>query len=311
MNRLPIVITTSVIRSAHQGESHGGIYLVDLETGGFEQKTDWNQCDIDWTGRGGDRGLRGIAFHNGEIFVAASDEIIVYDRDFRLLRSLRNRYLKHCHEIFIHGDTLFLTSTGFDSILVMDIARNRFVAGYCIRVDDSGKLAINGFNPEHADGPTPGDSLHLNNVHVDADGLHISGHQLPFMIAIDTSGYWQYGRLPHGTHNARPWQGNLLFNDTAANCVRLTRKDGTALTAWPVVLFEESELQNNELPDDHARQGFCRGLCVTGDDGYIVAGSSPSTLSVYPAVGGAALAQVSLTMDKRNAIHGLEIWPWT
>ena len=78
MQRLPTVITTSVIRSAHQGESHGGIYLVDLESGTATQKTDWNNCDIDWEGRGGDRGLRGIAFHGQDIYVAASDEIIIY-----------------------------------------------------------------------------------------------------------------------------------------------------------------------------------------------------------------------------------------
>src|SRR5207248_475638 len=32
MDKLPRVIATSVVRSAHQGESHGGVYLIDLNS---------------------------------------------------------------------------------------------------------------------------------------------------------------------------------------------------------------------------------------------------------------------------------------
>ena len=129
MNRLPTVITTSVVRSAHQGESHGGIYLVDLESGEASRKVDWNTCDIDWQGRGGDRGLRGIAFHDNDLYIAASDEIIVFDSSFKRKRSLRNNYLRHCHEITVHQDRLFISSTGFDSVLEYDIRASRFVKG--------------------------------------------------------------------------------------------------------------------------------------------------------------------------------------
>jgi len=89
---LPTVITTSVIRSAHQGDSHGGIYLVDLNSGDFRQVVDWNDPSINWEGRGMDRGLRGIAFFQDEIYIAASDQIFVYDMDFTIQRSFRNRF---------------------------------------------------------------------------------------------------------------------------------------------------------------------------------------------------------------------------
>lgn len=59
--KLPTVIASSVIRTSSQGESHGGLYLVDLETGSFEQVLDWNDGSISWEGRGAERGLRGIA----------------------------------------------------------------------------------------------------------------------------------------------------------------------------------------------------------------------------------------------------------
>src|SRR5690606_16140558 len=97
MPTLPTVIATSVVRSSHQGESHGGVYLVNLETGRHRRLVDWDHVDIDWSGRGGDRGLRGIAIHGDDVYIAASDELFVFDPKGRIQRSFRNPYLKHCH----------------------------------------------------------------------------------------------------------------------------------------------------------------------------------------------------------------------
>jgi len=124
------LITTSVVRGSQQGESHGGLYLIDLQTEQIDQLLDWNTGNIDWTGRGADRGLRGIAFHNERVYVAASDELFAYSKNFKLLGSWRNPYLKHCHEIAVFGHTLFLTSTGFDSILGFNLKHGSLRLGY-------------------------------------------------------------------------------------------------------------------------------------------------------------------------------------
>jgi len=120
------LITTSVVRGSKQGESHGGVYLVDLADQQVVQVLDWNTMDIDWRGRGADRGLRGIAIHDRTVFIAASDELMAFDPGFRLTGSWRNPYLKHCHEISIHQNQVFLTSTGNDSILAFDIGKKQF-----------------------------------------------------------------------------------------------------------------------------------------------------------------------------------------
>ncbi len=39
-------------------------------------------------------------------------------------------------------------------------------------------------------------------------------------------------------------------------------------------------------------------------------GSSPATISVYDLDAGEALTSVNITMDVRNAVHGLEVWPF-
>ena len=105
------LIATSVVRGSRQGESHGGVYLLDLEQGQAALAIDWNTAGIDWQGRGWDRGLRGIAFDSDQVYIAASDELFVYTPEFELLASYRSPYLKHCHEIFRHERHLFLTST--------------------------------------------------------------------------------------------------------------------------------------------------------------------------------------------------------
>ena len=171
---MPRVVVSSVIRSSHQGESHGGVFLLDIAAGMVEQRVDWDDPAISWEGRGADRGLRGIAFHRGCIYLAASDEIFVYDTDFQLKGSFRNRYLKHCHEISIEGDSLYVTSTGFDSVLQYDLREGAFTEGYAFRF---GKLErtrrrlggrplpkLGLFDPNSARGPAPGDSTHINNV---------------------------------------------------------------------------------------------------------------------------------------------------
>ena len=118
-----------MVRGSRQGESHGGVYLVDFDNDRAAQVLDWNAMGIDWQGRGWDRGLRGIAFDGDTVYIAASDELFAYTPDFRLLGSWRNPYLKHCHEICRHERTLFLTSTGFDSILGFDLDRKSFSWG--------------------------------------------------------------------------------------------------------------------------------------------------------------------------------------
>ena len=46
------LIATSVVRGSNQGESHGGIYLINLETEEILNPVDWDKIDIDWQGRG-------------------------------------------------------------------------------------------------------------------------------------------------------------------------------------------------------------------------------------------------------------------
>ncbi len=326
MERLPTVIASTVVRSAHQGESHGGVYRIDLETEAVEQVIDYDDTSISWEGRGGPRGLRGIAFYGDEIYLAASDEIFVYTKDFRLVRTIRNEYLRHCHETHIVDDTLYVSATGRDSVLEYDLRTGSFVKGYYIWFEGLQRLVnMRGYNMDvnllrlmprfrifdpnsDAGPPANSNTCHLNSVFYESGVLYVSGTRCARLLAIHDAKLKSYAHINYGTHNSRPFGEGVLLNDTRNNRVSYLPRHGEAIS-FPIKRYEERTLQNSGLPQDHARQGFGRGLCVIGE-GLIVGGSSPSTVSVYDLNTSRTVKTINLTMDVRNTVHGLEVWPF-
>jgi len=309
-NRLPKLVATSVVRGSRKGESHGGVFTVDFETHEVEQLVDWNTSQIDFEGRGGDRGLRGIAFSDDDIFIAASDELFHYDRSFKIRTSSTNRYLKHCHEICRFEQTLFLTSTGFDSLLAFDLDKKRFVWGFHLQ-QQYDQWAGHTFHPLSEMGPIPVNNFHINMVHVDSTGIYLSGLRTRALLHID--GKMKVSvvcSLPAGAHNARPYRDGLLLNDTEDDCIRYAGRDGDDV-AFKIMTYDEADIEFAGFDETNiARQGFGRGLCPVGG-GLVAGGSSPSTISLYDLGSNQKVASVNLTMDVRNAIHGLEVWPYT
>lgn len=317
--RLPRIVCSSVVRSVHQGESHGGVYLVDLATAQTEQVLDWTEADINWEGRGGDRGLRGIAFHDGLVYLAASDEVFIYDRNFVPQGSFRNPYLHMCHEIFVEGDRLYLASTGFDSVLEYDLKSAAFTRGWSLRYAKIWKLrrtlnlrpapTLKRFDPNRSGGPSAGDSSHVNNVWVHEGALFASGTKLPALYRIGKDRLERYARTAYGTHNARPFREGALFNHTRTDRIVYVTKDGEIAASVPLPTYPPEQLEHADLPEDLARPTFGRGLTVL-PDGRIVGGCSPATITVYDLDAGVATTSVNISMDVRNAVHGLEVWPF-
>ena len=218
--QLPKLVASSVVRGSEKGQSHGGVYLIDFAEQRVEQKIDWNTGDIDFSGRGWDRGLRGIEFTDDAIWIAASDELFCYSPDFELIDSYRNDYLRHCHEICRRDNLLFLTSTGFDSILAFDLSQRVFVWGLYLSKNGQDWIG-QAFDPRTRGGPAFVNSYHLNMVRVDQDGVSFSGLNTQALLALSSDlSVSEVCSLPRGCHNAMPYQGGILLNDTAADVVR-------------------------------------------------------------------------------------------
>jgi hypothetical protein len=281
---------------------------VDFDNDRAQQMLDWNAMGIDWQGRGWDRGLRGIAFDAETIYIAASDELYAYTPEFELVGSWRNRYLKHCHEISRHERTLFLTSTGFDSILGFDLDSKDFSWGMRIEQALQG-FRGHPFDPAFHNGPPASNQLHLNSVFTSTGGLYLSGLRTQGMLLYNGHEIMRSVTLPMGVHNAQPFRNGVLFNDTESDVVRFAARDGEH-RVFKIPRFEPDRLTHVSADDARlARQAFGRGLCVVDED-WIAAGSSPSTITLHDLSGAHGSRMATLTYDVRNAIHGLEVWPF-
>jgi|SRR6056297_68732 len=322
--KLPTIITSSVIRSTNKGESHGGVYVINLETNKQKQVIDWDDETIDWSGRGKERGLRGIEFYDNKLYIAASDKIFVYDKNFNMLNSFQNRYLKYCHEIFVEGSKMYITSTGYDSILVFDLKIEKFIKGYCLRYGSIlkyGKIrkAIQKliynlkpnmfiYDPTKNRGPKFNDQLHFNSVYVENDIIYCASRRDNKLFKIKNDELFIYGKIPYLTHNAIPYRNGILFNDTAKNKISYINLKNEIINCFPIIFYDENKLKNSDIPNDYARQAFVRGLCYK--DNYIIVGSSPATISVYDITNNKKIKSINISIDIRNSIHGLEIWPY-
>jgi len=323
--RLPVVVFSSVVRSTRQSESHGGVYLLDLETESVKQMIDWDDPNINLESRGGDRGLRGIAFHRDLMYLAASDEIFVYDRGFRLQGSFKNRYLKHCHEINVGDDKLFLSSIGCDSILEYDLLRQGFTRGYCIRyapwkrgprkrLDRKGiswrpKPTLSIFDPNGDGGPTPADTAHPSFPKWVDGALNVVGGGLGNIWAIRDDRLVRGPKVPFEQHNAQRFRDGILVNHSPTHRMIFQDLRGHLLRSFKVPMYGEDELLYANIPRDHAYQGFCRGIAPINDD-LIVQGSSPATINLFRFDPPELVKSINITMDVRNSVHGLEIWPF-
>ena len=303
---MTVLIVTTVVSENPQGESRGGVYLVDLDKEQISQPLQRSQAHVDGWASAWPRGLHGIAFDADKIYIAASDELLVYDEQFTLLASYKNRFLRNCQEIAIHKRRLFLTSAGFDSILGFDLDTHNFTFG--LRIGRASRNFLGApFDPNSHKGPLAGDELHINSVYCDDDGMFLSGLNTGGLLRFDGKNIGVVTKLPRGVHNARPYKNGVLFNDTQGDVMRYVSKDKSIAFNYPV--YESNKLVHRESNSQAMRQGYGRGLCVVGDD-LVATGSSPSTVSIHNLKTVKTTRTVTLTLDVRNEIHGLEVWPY-
>ena len=139
--------------------------------------------------------------------------------------------------------------------------------------------------------------------------MYLSGLRTGAVLLFNGSTITRWTDLPLGAHNERPYRDGAIFNDTQANNVRYITENSQC--DFKVPTYAEEKLTHTDLDDTQvARHGFGRGLCVL-DNGIIAAGSSPSTITLHDIDNLKTLSAITLSDDIRNAIHGLEVWPYS
>jgi hypothetical protein len=283
---------------------------LDLEKQSVLHTLDWDTPDIEWHGAGGGRGLRGIAFDADKTYIAASNRLLACTPDLKVVKSWPCRYLMHCHEIAIWKRTLYLTSSGFDSILGFDLDAEEFHWAMHVQ-SKSFRFKGSRFDPQSDDGPLALNKLHLNSVFCNHDGMYLSGLNSGGMLHFNGKAINMAVELPKNSRNTQPFRDGVLFNDTDAGALRYTgRGEGEEDRAMLVPEHNDDKVEHTDaIREGVAELGFARGLCVLSDN-LVAGGSSPATVAIHDLAANETLGSVNLSQDARHAIHSIAEWPY-
>lgn len=299
------LIATTTACASHSTGAGGSLFLVDLEMDRVLRPVHWSATGPESDGRGGNHGFRGVATRDDRVYVATSDELLELDLSFRMITAHRNRYLKDCQSLSVHGHHLFAASSAYDSILGFDLAAGEF--NWALRIVSDGRVhAARRFDPAGDAGPLEIAKLELNSLQCLAGGMYVAGAATGALLRFGGRAIGVVATLPEGAHDGIPLRDGVLFNDSSSGTVRF--ENSTARLALPLPRLE------SELPPAGpglpvaARTTGGRGLCAL-PDGRIAAGSTPASITVYDLELRQPVKVVSLSRDPRESIHTIAVWP--
>lgn len=297
------IICSSVIRSSLNND-HGAVYILNLDNNKYIQKLKTNK-KINFEGRGGERGFRGIKLYKENILIVSHNEIYIFDKNLNQIEILTApEFSSSIHEISIHKDILYVTSTGYDSILLFDLIQKRFIKGY--RINHFFKLKEFDYTSKYK--PDLSDKMHINNVFVNDCGVFFSGTQFENIIKYLNGVSEVYGKTVYGTHNCQPYGKDIICNNTLNDKISVFTRNGKEKDVYLLHKVKKYKLENYNVGDKIAKQPFARGLLIT--DGEIIGGSSPGMISVYDKKTHVEKNRVLLSNDITNCIHGISEYPY-
>ena len=171
------IICSTVVRASKQGDIHGGLYVIDVDTEEVLHYQPYSDDFVNDNERGGERGLRGIVVLDDRIIVADSGGLIELDKEtYQIVKRFRDdKIFKSVHEICYFDDSIWVTSTAYDSIARVDLDFN--LTGFWEVVGESMpdyKVLHSLKEIEPNDAPTE-DNYHINSIGSHAGRLVCSG----------------------------------------------------------------------------------------------------------------------------------------
>ncbi|MFW5879419.1 MAG: hypothetical protein ACOCUV_01210 [bacterium] len=330
------LLASTIVRLSQKGASHGMLYEYDTTNKKSKEVFRWADENINWEGRGGDRGLRGIAFYKNLIIVGSGKQILFLNWNYELQDTFQHSLLGDIHELIVHKDDLIITSTLFDLIIYLNIPKKEITQGYFIKPNKINikkqdifhkkfkalkyrlfywlnfntniekEYTFKSINPkDYVPEPTSiNKSIHINSVFVKNEVLCFTGTQKNIIFGIDNNQLKKIAIIPYGTHNVQPYKnGYYIANYTIREKVVITNSKGFIKKSF-IINYDKTQIKS--LNTNHAKPGWNRGLCIHKDILFI--GSSPACINIIDLSNG-SYELIKLDSDVRNSIHGLEVIP--
>lgn len=299
------LLATYEERGGPLGARHGGVFLIDLAARSVCQMLEWAESAGDLRERHKSLGLRGIALEGEQIYIAASDSLLCFSREFRQVAAWKNPYLRYCQAIQVYKRSLFMASSGYDSILGFDLEHQRFTWGLHVEMQGQG-FRGQVFDPAGDQGPLLLGRLKINQVHANADGMYIGGGATGGMLHFNGRAIRMAAELPDGSRDAQPFRDGVLYNSLQTGHLRYSgRGEGREDRALAV---DDGSVQGLRKASGALRIGFARGLCRLSDT-VVAVGSCPASVILFDLAANEKLLQVTLSDNRESAVHSLAAWP--
>ena len=311
------IICTTVVRAAKQGDIHGGLYVVDVDTEEVVHHEPYQKDFINDNERGGERGLRGICVLPDRIIVSDSAGFIELDKNtYEIKRTFKDSdYFKSIHEIVFHEDHIWATSTAYDAVVKLDLDFN--IKGFWEILGknfENHKLLTDKKEITPAT-KTENDNYHINSLCV-ADGkLKVSGLLTPLYNFDDMTEVCSVPTIsmldgkPAGNqnsfvHNFYEYEDVFVANLTSYSAIGFFDKQFVGYGWYNNIGIPRSKNVKYQV-DEVAVNNWNRGLARKGDK--LIIGSSPARILVYDLKSREFEKEIALETDIRHAIHGLEV----
>lgn len=301
------LICTTVIRAAKQGDVHGGLYVIETESGEVLYYAPYEKDFINDNERGGERGLRGISVLHDRIIISDSGGFIELDKEtYEIKRTFEDRdHLKSVHEIVVHDDHIFATSTAYDAIAKYDLDFN-LVDFWKINGESlQDHKILTGKESITSSEKTEEDEFHINSICIANGRVAFSGlltplYDLETMEEVCAIPSFGPNNMKSFVHNFYQIDDSFAANLTTFSSLGLSA-GSNGFTALPIPRTKNAQF----VVDDIAKNNWNRGLAF--DDDHILVGSSPARIIIYNRNTGQFDSEIKLESEIRHAIHGLEI----
>jgi hypothetical protein len=304
------IICTTVVRAAKQGDIHGGLYVIDTESGTVLHHAPYEKDFINDNERGGERGLRGIIVLDDRIIVSDSAGFIELDKNtYEIKRTFQDReYFKSIHEIAFFDDHIWATSTAYDAVVKLDLDFN--IKGFweIVGKDVDNHKILTGKVETSPETKSENDSYHINSIFATKDRLLFSGLLTPLydfntfeevceMPTIQTTS----GQLSNGfIHNFYGYEDFFTINFTTFSSLGIS-SNGKDFEHFGIPRSSNVKYQVDEIASNNWNRGLARS------EGKLFIGSSPARILVFDIEKKTFEAEITLENDIRHAIHGLEV----
>ncbi|MEM2567116.1 MAG: hypothetical protein QXH20_01415 [Candidatus Bathyarchaeia archaeon] len=251
------VLVTTLHRVSKRMQTHGYLLEIDWENQRITRRIEapplWSH--FGWRDRGGRRGLRGITFFKGLIWVASCDALFGLDpQSLEVERIISHPYMSHIHEIEATEEGIWVTSICGNGIFLID--ENQQVlkeAWLCGRPTEDLRVKLNHDMCKY----------HFNTVFIDGEEVFAYGLHTGQVFRMWPPPIIEVARLEKDCHNVVKTPYGWFRNVSKESVVRVGDR--------------EVKLPRRGREGEFTQPGWLRGMAWLSETRVLV-GSSPASL---------------------------------